>query len=341
MGAGGWRATAIAATAVLAVACSSTASGPAAPPAARTSPTSATTTPGAPALPTRRYAVSFRTETFVDSSRPTPANRGVPKAPSRTLVTLILAPTDGPPGADAAPGAPIAHHGGPFPLIVFGHGFTGFAGAYEGLLESWAAAGYVVAAPNFPLTNLNAPGRPNVTDYVSQPGDVSFVISSMLAESNRPNGPLSGGVDPHRIAVAGHSLGAITVIGLLNSCCRDARIDAAVVLSGAELPFSGSRFAGGPAVPMLFVHGTHDGVVKYDFGQKAYADAPSPKFFLSLEGADHVGPYIGGPTAHPANTAVAEVSIDFLDRFLRDDATAAARMLQDGNVPGIASLRSS
>ena len=41
--------------------------------------------------------------------------------------------------------APPATGAGPFPLIVFGHGLGGVPAVYGDLLESWAAAGFVVA----------------------------------------------------------------------------------------------------------------------------------------------------------------------------------------------------
>ena len=66
---------------------------------------------------------------------------------------------------------------GPFPLIVFGHGFAVTPAPYAALLRAWARAGYVVAAPVFPLGNANAPGGPNERDLVNQPRDMSFVIT--------------------------------------------------------------------------------------------------------------------------------------------------------------------
>ena len=39
---------------------------------------------------------------------------------------------------------------GPFPLIVFAHGSAGHPEKFTKLFSSWAAAGYIVAAPAFP-----------------------------------------------------------------------------------------------------------------------------------------------------------------------------------------------
>ena len=67
---------------------------------------------------------------------------------------------------------------GPFPLIVFGHGFGVTPGMYIALLRAWARAGFVVAAPLFPGENPRAPGGPTATDLPNEPRDMSFVITS-------------------------------------------------------------------------------------------------------------------------------------------------------------------
>ena len=82
------------------------------------------------------------------------------------------------------------------------------------LLDAWARAGYVVAAPVFPLGNANAPGGPNETDIVNQPADMRLVITRLLALDTRPGGLLYGRIDPNRIAIAGHSDGAVTAFAV-------------------------------------------------------------------------------------------------------------------------------
>ena len=62
---------------------------------------------------------------------------------------------------------------------------------------------------------------------------MSFVIGQVLKASATPDVALSGLVDPNEIGAAGHSNGAITTLGLVaNSCCRDSRVMAAVVMAG-------------------------------------------------------------------------------------------------------------
>ncbi|MDQ6726314.1 MAG: hypothetical protein M3066_09165 [Actinomycetota bacterium] len=293
------------------------------------------TTTGSAATPVGGFAVGRLAETFVDTRRPTPANGDVAAQPARTLVTTLLYPAAVGSAAGGRP-VPIAP-GGPFPLIVFAHGFTGSPAAYDGLIRSWAAAGYVVAAPTFPLSNGMAPGGPTQNDLPNQPGDVSFVITQVLLLAHG-DGPLRGAVDPGHMAVAGHSMGASTTLGVvLNTCCHDDRVTAAVVLSGNEIPLPNGQFTASDPTPTLFVHGDADEVVPYSAGRQAFADSAPPKFFVTLPGADHVGAFTGAMTG-TRPTVVIRTTVDFFDRYLKGRADGLTRLRSDGTQPGVASL---
>ena len=136
------------------------------------------------------HAVGVLTATFVDKSRPTAANGDCKKIPSRTLPTTIFYPATGDATSDAAqPGAVPDARGGPYPFIAFAHGFGGDPELYAGLLRHWAANGFVVAAPRFPLSSGASPCGSVAGDSVNQPEDISFVISSVLKEAARRHGP--------------------------------------------------------------------------------------------------------------------------------------------------------
>jgi alpha-beta hydrolase superfamily lysophospholipase len=281
----------------------------------------------------RAYAVGKRSYTFVDRSRPTAANGSYAGAPTRTLPTILLYPTAGAPGGPAVDGAePLRHHGG-FPLVVFSHGFGASGPAYEPLLDRFVAQGYVVAAPTFPLSNGAAPGGPRLTDYVNQPADVSFVLTQVLRLQRR-DPSLRKTIDRRDIGVAGHSLGAITTLGLArNSCCQDPRIDAAVAFSGIQLPFPGGSFATTSGPPLMLVHGDKDGTVPFAGSAGAYAQAPAPKVLLTLLGAPHT-PFVA-PWIDPLTTSVT----DFLDGYLKHRRKALRRLATDGNAPGVTTLQ--
>jgi dienelactone hydrolase len=208
---------------------------------------------------------------------------------------------------------------GPFPLLVFGHGFASTPWWYRRILRAWAAAGYVVAAPIFPLGNENAPGGPNESDIVNQPGDMSFVITRVLAASASATSPLSGLVDPDKVAVAGQSDGAMTAFATAyESPWRDDRIRAALVLSGAIL--GPRRYVEHTRVPLLAVQGTADKINPQVYAHRLFRAVGRPKFFLLLHGAGHLPPYtLPGATL----AAVEHVTVAFLDHYLGDGPIGA------------------
>ena len=285
-------------------------------------PTSAqTTTSSAPTAPTTVAAdrVVHVTETFVDPSRPTVA-AGEQLAPDRTLVTEIYLP----PG-DA-----------PAPLLVFSHGLNGHPRKFTELLTAWARAGFAVAAPAFPLTNDEI-GRPaDVADYTNQPADVSFVIDRVLELAAADSGPLAGRIDPERIGAAGLSLGAGTTYGLVfHPCCRDERIDAAMIMAGLRFPFEGGELDLS-GVPVMFLHGTGDPALPYEDTAEAYAVAAPPKIFVTLVDGGHAPPFEDSPS--PFDELVPEITTDFWRWTLGGDEPALER-LRGAGVPGLVEIR--
>ncbi|HVC85804.1 MAG TPA: hypothetical protein VNC40_00110 [Gaiellaceae bacterium] len=224
--------------------------------------------------------------------------------------------------------------GGPWPLVVFGHGFATTPGIYAQLLRWWALAGYVVAAPLFPLGNEHAPGGPNEADIVNQPADISFVISQLLAASASPTNPLHRLIDPSRIAVAGQSDGGLTAFAVTyDKPFRDPRIDAAVVLSGGRLPGRTFRFPR-PSPPLLVVQGTADTINPVRYAREFYRAATRPKFLLLLRGAGHLLPYT---VEQPQLSVVEQATTAFLDRYLEHGPPGALEQTVAAT-PGIASL---
>jgi dienelactone hydrolase len=242
-----------------------------------------------------RTAVRVRVFRFVDRSRRVelPGGKRVP----RTLETVVRYP---PPGSS-------------HPLIVFAHGFALTPERYAALLEAWAGAGYVVAAPVFPLTNSATPGGPKEADIINQPRDVRFVITSLLALSRRPSSILGGAIDPTRIAVAGQSDGGITALAVaFDRRYRDHRVRAAVVLSGARMPGMGPFPRRGP--PLLAVQGTADPFNAPATTAAYFRLARRPKFLLWLLGASHLPPYTD---QQPQLGIVEQATTAFLDHYLK------------------------
>lgn len=271
---------------------------------------------------------------LVDNSREIQLPGGTSEP--RVLVTYVRYPALGDPSRVDVRGAPPARSDGPFPLVVFGHGFAVTPALYGRLLAAWARAGYVVAAPLFPLENQNAPGGPDESDLVNQPADMSFVISQLLAASDAPAGPLAGLIDPTRIAVAGQSDGGDTALAVAyDPRFRDRRVGAAIILSGAEIPAEGSFVfpAGGP--PLLATQGSADTVNLPSETNAFFQAARRPKYLLTLVGAEHLPPY---SYEQPQLATVERVTTAFLDGYLEHSATALRALPGLGDVANVATL---
>ena len=269
------------------------------------------------------YAVTAHLLHLVDRSRASLGPRALP-----TVVRYPVIP------ATAAASGRLAR--GLFPLVVFAPGYLQCDGSYGSLLDSWASAGYVVAAVEFPRTNCQVTS-PDEADLAHQPGDLAYVISRVLAISRESRGALAGLVNPAKIAVAGHSDGGDTVAAVAaGSCCRDHQVTAAIVLAGAEwAPLGGSYFAKATP-PMLFVQGDADPINPPADSITMYqADRSGPRFYLDLFGSGHLPPYAGHGTPEPI---VARVTVDFLDRYLAGQYRAGAAMRRAGDVRGAAAL---
>jgi predicted dienelactone hydrolase len=250
----------------------------------------------------------------------------------RTLVTVVRYPAVGRASNSDLPNAPPERAAGPFPLVIFAHGYRLAPYTYAQLLQTWAHAGFVVAAPFFPLTSANAPVVDR-SDLSNQPEDLRFVMSQLLAQRNAP---LGGLIDGARIALGGHSDGVDTALAVAYGNPEDARIRAALGFSGAEISaFTG--FSGRPhGVPLLAVQGTADTVNAPSGTYSYFADAPRPKYLLKLLGAEHTAPY---QEEQPHLGIVERVSTAFLDTYLKGEAWAGDRLAALGSVAGLSTIQ--
>ncbi|MDG4793775.1 chlorophyllase [Micromonospora sp. WMMD1082] len=277
------------------------------PPATAAAPPAS---PSAPAIP----AGSAPEQTFAVGVRQLRLNRDG----DRPLPVTVWYPADGRAGGKPAREATAA--AGRFPVVMFSHGLGGRPDDYDALLVSWAAAGFVVAAPTFPNTSRGAGDR-NVLDVLNQPADVSYALTRVLALDARDGDPLRGRLATDRVAAAGHSAGGVTTLGLFTAG-RDERLAAGIVFAGTALGV-GTAFAGA-AAPQLFVHGEADEVVRYAAGKAVYDKVPWPKAMLSLPDGDHGRALLRGEGA--ALRVVADTTTEFLRWTLYGDADAKERI---------------
>ncbi|MFI7218339.1 alpha/beta hydrolase family protein [Micromonospora maritima] len=275
---------------------------------------------GVRAAPEHPYAVGLREFTVdPDGPRPLPVTVWYPVDPTASagpVTALSAAP-------DVRAAAPVA--AGRFPVVVFSHGLRSLPALHAQLTTRWAAAGFVVAAPTYPRTNLRARGFTR-DDVRNQPADAWRLVRHLVRLGARPGDPLGAHLAVDRFAAAGHSAGGHTTLGMF-AAGQPFPVRAGIVIAGGR-PVAGLAR---PLAPMLFVHGAADRVVPESIGRAAYARCLGPAAFLSLTGQGH-GEYLG--PGRPGFTQVLATTTDFLRWTLYADRAALRRLPTDAAAPG-------
>jgi dienelactone hydrolase len=243
----------------------------------------------------------------------------------RRLQTVVRFPTD--------------RGAGPFPLVVFAHGYANQTSTYGALLDGIASNGFVVAAPEFPFTSTAYGDEIGGRDVEAQVDDVSHVITAMRDLARTKGTPLTGFVDGGGVGVVGHSDGGITAAAVsFASQARDLRVGAAVILSGALNDFSGPWFPNGSPA-LLAIHGDADGVNPFGASQTLYSSdrSDAPRYLVAVPGGGHDDAFLSSRTRN----AVIALACDFLRAYLAGDAGARGRIADDASYPGVTELLAS
>jgi len=236
------------------------------------------------------FSPGFIEMELVDESRPTPENGDYEGADDRTFPTVVWFPTTDTTEDSSGwvENATPALEGGPWPLVVYNHGFMSNNHENDDLAALLATRGYVVVAAEFPLTNTLAPGQPNAADVINQPEDVSFVIDEILTMNQGAEGALKGLIDAERIGLMGVSMGALTsMVTAFFGNYQDPRVKA---VAGAATPtcYLPDGAFDDVAMPVMFLHGTLDDLVYYEQNAPpAFEAAQPPKYLVTLDGATH------------------------------------------------------
>jgi pimeloyl-ACP methyl ester carboxylesterase len=167
----------------------------------------------------------------------------------------------------------IAESAGPFPLIIFSHGWKGFSAASTGQAIELASHGYVVIAlhhtygaittvfPDGTVAPINPNALPAEDDdpnyeeiarrLVAQwAGDISFVLDELERSSGEAGIFFGQQLDLSRIGVYGHSTGGGAAIQF---CGTDLRCKAVLGMDPWMRPVSAEVIAGGVPQPSFFM----------------------------------------------------------------------------------------
>lgn len=201
---------------------------------------------------------------LVDSSRPV-VNNGRTVAATRSLPTTVWRP----------------NRDGIFPLVVFAHGYRLGPPGYARFCAMLADAGYIVAAPSFPLADETRGNGLNRDDIPNEAKDVSFVVAALRSSA------LGSSITPGPVGVAGHSDGAdvALIVGFQQGYADQ---EVAAVVAVAPDAFTAQLSASRP--PLLLIHADADATVPYSESIQVFTHVAGQRTFLTLIGADHLPP---------------------------------------------------
>jgi len=119
------------------------------------------------------------------------------------------------------------------------------------------------------------------------------------------------------------SLGGMAVYGLIsNTCCIDARIDAALLMSAVHPSFPSGDYVK-QKMPVMLVHGDAD--TGYRYSKQTYPMLAPPKWFVTLRGGRHGPPFEDEPDDFDA--FVRATTSAFWQRYLAGEHPAANRIV--------------
>jgi uncharacterized protein len=175
------------------------------------------------------------------------------------------------------------------PIILYFHGNGGALARRAhifGEMERWGAGVLAVGYPG----------------YGGNPGAVSEAAIHRAAQANY-DWLIKQGIDPKRIVITAHSMGTGVAVPLAAKNKAAGLILESPFTSLAEVaqrvmwmfpiehlvkdPFRSSDHIRDVHMPVVWMHGTDDGLIPYAMGERLFATVDGPKCFFRIEGGDH------------------------------------------------------
>lgn len=258
----------------------------------------------------------------------------------------------------ATEGPPVAE--GPYPVVIYSHGWTGFRTDAINQIESLASNGYIVIAPDHtygavatvlpgnrvvPYDTEALPNRDEVgkdayleagADLIATyAGDIVTILDALDRGEAGPFQPVSASADLDRVGIYGHSAGGGAALMV---CITDERCGAVLGLDPWVEPLRDEVIRHDATSPALYLRSEDWQGIKNDSllrGIAARSEAVT--YWLGVDGAEHndlvatplltpMAPQLGLRGSIPAGRILAIIDnylLGFFGVFLLDTGTAA------------------
>jgi predicted dienelactone hydrolase len=225
------------------------------------------------------------------------------------------------------------------PVVVFSHAMHMCPTQSRYLTHALADAGYLVVAPRHADSNctLSIPElsrngwKPSLMwsddDFRDRADDVRKLVAALPADAR-----FKGRADVSRLALAGHSLGGYTVLGLGGAwpSWKLPGVRAILALTPYSLPFQRTQGLRKLSAPVMYQAGMLDQVFTLPLNLSGYDQSPAPKYFVEFTTAAHLAwtdLWLGG------HDEIVDYALAFLDHHVKGVPASAALRTR---LPGVA-----
>ncbi|HLF58686.1 MAG TPA: dienelactone hydrolase family protein [Alphaproteobacteria bacterium] len=249
-------------------------------------------------------------------------------------------------GIEVAAWLPESSVPGPWPVLVYSHGFNGCNTQTGFLMEALAASGYAIFAPNHrdaACAVMMWPTRPqppfgevsewNETTLRDRRDDIERLLNALARDPRYAAPPF----DWQNVGLIGYSLGGYTALGLAGAweTWKDPRVKAVLGLSPFAAPFVARETLRNLSAPVMYQGGTRDTGATPSLKEPggAFDQSPAPKYFVEFENAGHFAWTDRNVTMQEPVVAYSRA---FLDRYLKGKPFPAALAAPH---PGVTDVR--
>jgi pimeloyl-ACP methyl ester carboxylesterase len=207
---------------------------------------------------------------------------------SSAFDALIPPEVDPPYVTDATRDVP-ASAGGPFPLVLFSHGFASYRTQSTFLTTHLASWGFVVISPDYLERGLRSVLGEPPSQSRTDTAVADEAIETARSMNTASGGPLEGRIAGSKVYPVGHSAGGGTSLRLLQRPDVDMAIPLAAGYSFLSLLNGTLTLPAGKAI--TWIAAPRDSIASIEDVRRGFEYTPGERRLVEIDGAGHVNAF--------------------------------------------------